>query len=86
MIHRLRNPISEFLGVFGQKWHFWVLLEIFIVQLFNEMTEQLAATTSKPKVEGFDRFWDPVGLESARAGLNFLYKSAKFSKIVYNFT
>jgi hypothetical protein len=53
MIHRLRNPISEFLGVFGQKRHFWVLLEIFIVQLFNEMTEQLAATTSKPKVEGF---------------------------------
>ena len=79
MIHRLRNPISEFLGVFDQKVTFWVLLEIFIVQLFNEMVEQLAATTSKPKVEGFWQFWGPVGLESGRTGLNFLYKSDKFT-------
>ena len=79
MIHRLRNPISEFLGVFGKKVTFWVLLEIFIVQLFNEMVEQLAATTSKPKVEGFWQIWGPVGLESGRTGLNFLYKSAKFT-------
>jgi hypothetical protein len=53
MIHRLRNPISEFLGVFGQKVTFWVLLEISLCQLFSGMVEQLAATTSKPKVEGF---------------------------------
>ena len=53
MIHRLRNPISEFLGVFGQKVTFWVLLEIFTVPTFSGMAEQLAATTSKPKVEGF---------------------------------
>ena len=79
MIHRLRNPISEFLGVFDQKVTFWVLLEIFIVQLFNEMVEQLAATTSKPKVEGFWQLWGPVGLESGSTGLNFLYKSAKFT-------
>ena len=79
MIHRLRNPISEFLGVFDQKVTFWVLLEIFIVQLFNEMVEQLAATTSKPKVEGFWQVWGPVGLESARTGVNFLYKSTKFT-------
>ena len=43
------------------------------------MPEQLAATTSKPKVEGFWQVWGPVGLESAHAGLNFVYKSAKFT-------
>jgi hypothetical protein len=53
MIHRLRNPISEFLGVFGQKVTFWVLLEISLYQLFSGMVEQLVAITSKPKVEGF---------------------------------
>jgi hypothetical protein len=53
MIHRLRNSISEFLGIFGQKVTFWVLLEISSCQIFNEMSEQLAATTSKPKGEGF---------------------------------
>ena len=79
MIHRLRNPISEFLGVFGQKWYFCVLLEISLYQLFSGMVEQLAAITSKPKVEGFWQIWGPVGLESVSAGLNFLYKSAKFT-------
>ena len=79
MIHRLRNPISEFLGVFCSKSDILGTFGIFIVQLFNEMVEQLAVTTSKPKVEGFWQLWGPVGLESGRTGLNFLYKSAKFT-------